>query len=513
MAFALIAEFPLGTYRAHQGSGEADLVPSPARLHAALLCAAAQGTRGLADDGEGLAPHAGDLDALTWLERHPPDGMAIPRTSPNSRAHLRYRRTGIIRTEGRDKAWMDKMAKDPPESSVAVSAPLAWTWREAPPRPVSLALESLAPDVAYVGTSEAPVRLRVGDVEPTHALDPDGSYWDAVGVPLAVPVDGRTEALRRQHRRVMMSPTGSADAHTGSDDVRRPAVVDDGTATALYTPLAQEDTTPLPWSSVILLALDRQIPDRMRVRWAVAVHRALIALIGDGAPGFITGVPPGGDAPGPRPANRLAIQFLSPRMPSAHVAGAATTLALLVPSETAADELEVLGGAVGQLRAVRGPGGALAKVTSRPRVVEARTFWHGDTEAHRWETVPVAVPDTRGVRGRWSLGDAIALSVALLWRDQLVGHGKGDRWQRAMADAAIARGLDVHEAGRVRGGDLGVWVHRTNPHAVVQPYWAVMDLGSLTGPRTLLAVGQSRHLGGGLLVPVNGEARHPEVGP
>jgi CRISPR-associated protein Csb2 len=36
---------------------------------------------------------------------------------------------------------------------------------------------------------------------------------------------------------------------------------------------------------------------------------------------------------------------------------------------------------------------------------------------------------------------------------------------------------------------------------VIQPYRAVLNLGDLTGPRTIAAIGQSRHLGGGLLVP------------
>jgi len=39
------------------------------------------------------------------------------------------------------------------------------------------------------------------------------------------------------------------------------------------------------------------------------------------------------------------------------------------------------------------------------------------------------------------------------------------------------------------------------PGSVVQPYRAEVMLGDLAGDRTMVAVGQSRHLGGGLLVP------------
>jgi CRISPR-associated protein Csb2 len=38
---------------------------------------------------------------------------------------------------------------------------------------------------------------------------------------------------------------------------------------------------------------------------------------------------------------------------------------------------------------------------------------------------------------------------------------------------------------------------------VAQPYRATLGLGTLSDDTTLLAIGQSRHLGGGLLVPVN----------
>jgi CRISPR-associated protein Csb2 len=44
-------------------------------------------------------------------------------------------------------------------------------------------------------------------------------------------------------------------------------------------------------------------------------------------------------------------------------------------------------------------------------------------------------------------------------------------------------------------------VHRVHPHAVVRPYRATIALGDLGGPATIQAIGQCRHLGGGLLVP------------
>ena len=117
-------------------------------------------------------------------------------------------------------------------------------------------------------------------------------------------------------------------------------------------------------------------------------------------------------------------------------------------------------------------------------------------------TVPAAVPDSRALRhGPWSLADAVRLSVGLVWRDELVGRGRGEAWYRQVADAAARRGVQVESVHRVTDTDLGRFVHRVAPGSVVQPYRAEVMLGDLAGDRTMVAVGQSRHLGGGLLVP------------
>lgn len=116
--------------------------------------------------------------------------------------------------------------------------------------------------------------------------------------------------------------------------------------------------------------------------------------------------------------------------------------------------------------------------------------------------MPVAVPDTRPPRGgRWSLADAAALSVALVWRHEFTAPGRGDARYRALAEAASTRGVRVDSAVRMMGGDVGRYVHKVHPDTVIQPYRAVLSLGDLAGPQTIAAIGQSRHLGGGLLVP------------
>ena len=85
MSFAIVAEPLLGVYKGHVSSGQLDPLPSPARLHAALVCAAAQGVRAVVA-GDDLRPCDADLEALRWLEANPPDGIAVPQTLPNDGA-------------------------------------------------------------------------------------------------------------------------------------------------------------------------------------------------------------------------------------------------------------------------------------------------------------------------------------------------------------------------------------------------------------------------------------------
>ena len=56
------------------------------------------------------------------------------------------------------------------------------------------------------------------------------------------------------------------------------------------------------------------------------------------------------------------------------------------------------------------------------------------------------------------------------------------------------------------------YAHKVNEHAVVRPYRAVLRLSGVAGDRVVQAIGQSRHLGGGLLVPRDVPAGRPGSG-
>lgn len=493
MSFAIIAQPLLSVYKGHVGAGQVDPLPSPARLHAALVCAAAQGVRAVTA-GDGLQPCDADRAALLWLEENPPDGVAVPETLGRNSAATAYRKEGLIVKEGRNPL-AEKLAGKPAVSGVSVSGWFAWCWQQAPPEPVVTALSELCPEVPYLGTSESPVLLSVGETEPTHLLDRQADLFTGDGLDLTVAVEGRLQALETAHAGAARAPSLSRDAYSSSEKVAAAAVVTSGLSLGRYT-RPQQPPPPTPWTSVLLFQMSRSspVPAESRVRFAVAAHRALVAKIGEGAPGILTGA----YEPGvPRPANRCAIHFLGPDTP--HIGGCA--MAVLLPAGADEVDLTLIRMAAQQLTQVRVASGPFS--LKAPVEIPADEFWPEPAPGTErwWQTDPVAVPDTRPPRGgSWSLADAIALSAALVWRDEFPAEGRGDTRYRALAAAAGQR-IRVGSASRLLGGDHGRYVHKVHPDTLIQPYRAVLHLGSLAGSRTIIALGQSRHLGGGLLVP------------
>ena len=340
MSFAIVAEPLLGVYKGHVSSGQLDPLPSPARLHAALVCAAAQGVRAVVA-GDELRPCDADLEALRWLEANPPDGIAVPQTLPNDGAATAYRREGLVVKEGRNPL-SEKLTGKPAVTGVAVAGRFAWTWDQAPPEPVAAALAALCAEVPYLGTSESPVRLAVGG-RATHRLDREADLFTGEGLDLPVAGHGRLDALAAAYREASVPPTVKSDAHRSSEKTAPPPVVTTGCDSAATPGPSRRHRRPRGRRCSVF-RVDRAIPAQLRVRYAVAVHRALIALLGDGAPAILTGVYELGV---PRPSNRCAIQFLGPDAP--HVGGPA--LALLLPREASDVDLTLIGG---------GPSGCVA---------------------------------------------------------------------------------------------------------------------------------------------------------
>ena len=505
MSFTIIAELPLGTYRGARADGRPEPLPSVTRLHSALLCAAGFGPRAVATD-EGLSPCDADEAALLWLEEHPPDGVVIPPLTVNGGRVVAYRDDGTIK-QARGRGSTKKLPKAP-DTAVAVAGRFVWTWHEGPPPPVREALTALCSDVPYLGTTESPVRLTAdtGQVEPTHELAREAMPFET-GIEdrdIDSCLPGRTAELVAAHRRRTASSRAGSRAAYGTDEWSISDVPPREAVAPLRYLRHGEPTVAAPWSQALLVPLSRRVPEQDRVRWAVAAHRALIRLIGDGAPSLVTGEYPPGAA---RPANRLALHLLDASDPVAQDAGdngrtSGGTLVILVPADADAADVEVVASALEGLPSIRGPRG-LARVTGQSRVLSGSRFWRPPEPGRLrlWRTVPATVPDTRGNSDDWTFVHAALLSVGFVWKAHLGPvSGRRDDYYRNLAQA-VSAAVAVVSARPLRTIEVGRYAHRVNKHAVVRPYTACLWLGDLATPTTVAAIGQSRHLGGGLLVP------------
>jgi CRISPR-associated protein Csb2 len=449
----------------------------------------------------GLTPSAADREALAWVETHPPDALHVPPMVRNAPAAAAFRSQGLWHH------WSDKKALGDADGSVALDGPLAWIWDQSPPVPVRDALAALCGDVSHLGTTESPVVLGVGEIEPTHRRDPRADPFHGGGIEVEIAQTGRVAALEAAHEETLRPVSPARDGVKADEIALAPRVERSGLATARYVaiPAARRDqeVLPSPWESALVLPIRASVAPRARVAWAVALHRALIALIGDGAPSVLTGR----YAPGvPRPANRLAIQYVWRGLPLAFDLLAAAFV-LLLPADTDAIDRRALSDALRQLTRLHVSADRTVEIdATQLEVVPADAFWAAPAPNRRrvWTTEPAAIPESFAVRGQaWTLEDAALLSVALLWRDALGGRGRGRTWYARLADAARAHGVQIHDAHRLHTQGLQRFVHRVQSDMVIQPYRATLSLGDLGGEQTVLAIGQSRHLGGGLLVPTD----------
>jgi CRISPR-associated protein Csb2 len=501
MPFAILADLPLGTYRGAGADGRPERIPSVARLHAALLCAAGFGPRASERGTDELELDHTDEAALRWLEENPPDSVQLPGLLVNVGRVSAYRDDGTLK-KNKDALSIKKFPKSP-DAGTAVDGRFAWIWREAPPEPVRAALEQLCPDVAYLGTTESPVRLSAvtgGDFGATHDRTAGAGLFTAGGTGIERPAPGRLAELSDAHRAAAGKPPSAAADKYGTDEKSlSPVPRRKATETAWYAPRAARPAR-VPWPEAIVIPMDAPVPEQERVAWAVATHRRLIQLIGFGAPPMITGAYPEGV---PRPANRVALHFLDDRMPARQRGNG---LVILVPEGADAADLDALRHAAAGLTSVRGRGGKKRKLDAkRLQVVSGNSFWAAPEPGtiRLWRTAPPAVPDTRGSRDEeWNFAHAALLSVGFAWKDRLPKvPGRGAARYRGLAAAASDAGVAVVHAKAIRTTYIDRYVHKVNDHAVVRPYTAVLSLGNLAGAGTIQAIGQTRHLGGGLLVP------------
>lgn len=501
VSVGITARFPLGVYHGHLFDGSPDPLPSPARLFSALVNAAHTGTTA-GPDGD-VAPDVADV--LAWFEENPPDGLFLPAYEPltDTRGRVAYRDHGTV------EKFAAKVAPKAMSDGTAVNGLLGWSWADMPDI-TRQTLVRLLEDVPSLGEADSPVVLEIDEVKPNWCLDVGASAFTPGGRVVPVATIGRREALEGTfaQARPPRPPSVAKDRQAKSDRLMIFPPSDQGLMKVRYASIGiEEDPNSLPWRDVYVFPMDdgtgRALTPEHRVKWCVAFHRALVGRIGDGAPPVVTGRYPEGI---PVPANRIAIQYMPASLLAQSVVGdlgMPGAFVVMVPSTISAPEAEVVLDGLDALSFIR-TRWAAPPLAMHEEVFDAAAFWKPSAlgMSRLWSPMPAAVPEVVKQRGRWTFEDAILLSLGFVWRDHLGSVEHGAKGYRSLVEQVRAQGAEVlwH---RSLNKDPAAYAHRMPQGMVAQPYTAQISSGSLSDATTLIAIGQSRHLGGGLLVPVD----------
>lgn len=499
------ARLPRGVYLAHRDDGSPDWFPDPARLHAALLNAAGQGESAVVVDGK-LEPSEKSLEALRWLEHNPPAGIEFPEqrwTAPQS-AKFIYREVSSINAKRRTE---ERAISD----GVSVNGSYGYRWDNVP-EDIASTLEMLCEDVAYLGESSSVAILEPGHVDPTFELDNNSSPFTSGGKFVRIPNPGRTNHLIESFsgRHPAKLPTVARDKFSKSEQPNPPEVAKNFLVQRRYRKPDQEIARH-PWTHVILLEIPgADVLKELRVALCVALHRALISALDRGAPPLVTGKYPKNFQ---RPANRVAFQYLTSHQVAEFVNPEfglnSGVIAVMLPYGADEHELDDLARAIPAVNYLWDRDLGRRRIRFSGNVALAQEFWKPVPSGFKrlWQSASPIVPETRPVShkliGRpWTFEDSGLLSVGFVWKDDFDDSLKGEKLYVALRDQVADKGVRVISTSPV-AGKSSKYVHRTHRDVVVQPWSGLIDLGDLSDSSSMVAIGQSRHLGGGLLIPVD----------
>lgn len=488
MAEALLVRvaFPRAAYSGAE-LGTPEELPSPARIHAAFVAAAAGGPHARVE-GRVLRAQDRHRTAVRWLEDHEPLGVAGPTLRSTSYGARRYRyRAAVGHANETDF-----------EPFSALDGPVTYAWPE-PSEEVVEGLRELAPEITHVGRADgtAIVKVALGafDLEAQDVLA--RAMGRGPGRPLRVARTGRFDALASAH--LQASKAGHHSSGTRSvqaSDQPVPSAGEEATVLRRFAPAVARGSWA--FSEAWRVELRGAVPrwalrlDR-RVAVAVAIHRAVVAAIAADVPAFVSGRDGDGPLRGP---GHLAIHPVP--------ASGGLSVILGLPSGVPEADRATLLDALGARPKVR-----LAARTVRlgtPAISPALPFWPGEG-ALMVTAVPMVLDNAGGPRrGSWTLDDAVICSVGYALRGVLEEAGMewGTGWSFRQALVGKLRDRGVRARARRVPRGAAQFAHRAPRDQLLVAVEALVNLGDLAStPGGLLALGRSRHLGGGLLAPVD----------
>lgn len=546
MALCIKAIFLLGRYQGGSADGTPERYPSPDRLYKALVSAAYKVHGFVGGIQDRMLDDAAIHEALSWLEGNPPTAIYLPASCRPTCDAVAYRDKGYVSDKKNPALRTVLPARATSSVSYRQSGDgdvLAWQWEQEPKAAVCDTLRALCHEIPYLGESTAPVQI---GVESTQDYPIDGSLTlrndlpmrDVVrAVTFAVPEVGRLEELNHSYDKVYCSrkkTIGEREAEQNLAD-SLPARSTEGSA--FYMPAKRmESSLSAPWSMAIFIParVDRnesggegwRVSESQSVAWAVAMHRFLVRAWSVSVTPMLTGRYQ--CRPIERPANNVAIHVVSDDWEGQtlgklrdDIAARAPGFLLMLPCDMPKTDVEQLYALCGrsQERYVYCHGSIPRVQLGEPYMIDATQLWKSVPEGCQryWAPRPLAMAETRAMPGRrgqrrWGAREAAALAVAHVWRSWTLGQrvsqiSAGEQRYWDMVDTV----LDEESPFRLYGwrpvyrNDLRHYVHKTDAGNVLRAMDGLIAIGGDHHEldNAAMAIGQARHLGGGLLVPID----------
>lgn len=520
MVFALSIDFPLGYYQGRDPRGEPERYPTVNRIYSALIAAAFE--------AEIPGPSLGTLlEALSWLEGDPPDAISLPSALMSSRqSATAYRDKGLSSRNAKTGQITATRPQSEHASRVSsVDGPLTFWWKDTPSEEVVTVLSLLAEEIAYIGerSSLARVEARVHPEIDKDALPVSKNHLlpDRQAVRMEYPEVGRLKELSDAYAksRPRRLPSDSQDQPKSKEEEQRPLPPRLCVGLARYRrPVPQRGTAP--WTHGFLVEAMKppspnprhspppQIEESSYVGWSVALHRSIIRHIGWGASPLITGIYAQGVD---QPANHMAIQVLPPTVrPAGWRSSNTSAFVVLFPPEASPEDYAAVRKALQATTSLyRGKNGKV--FLGRPQEFDPTKFWKVPDPGFEywWKPTPAAICEIRsgqeGPSGEpWSIANALELAVGFVWRDRFGTDGlKGLPLYQHIVRSVEATGVQVrhsHKKHFLRSSDFA---HKRKVPDALTAVTGELWLQPLGITTELVAIGQSRHLGGGLLMPVS----------
>jgi CRISPR-associated protein Csb2 len=514
MPYSIKAYFPLGFYQGKGIQGGFERLPTPARLHAALVAGAYNLERLEGRFSGSLSPL--DQSVFDWLEACPPDAVLAPHCMADEGNAIAYRNTGLIGASKKTKTKGDAAFKKVSASSRCfLDGSISWFWVDVPSDEIRDRIDQIVQEVPYLGEAVCPVIIGASSIEeiPQNALHRCAPSFDSIGLAIAQP--GRHQAWEQSYKKTQ-EPI-KRDAAVAKEEEKHAEYPLAGLGTAYYEDSATarlDKATNAPWIHGYMLQVSncsgKRLSQEDYVEWAVCLHRAIVKQFGDALPKCLQRMSPDGHSL----ANGVAIQILSDAFPIAdEYAIDGDAFIAMMPRGASHEEVQLVLGALSHVRHLYSRSLGKIDVMLTGERIDLSRFWKPVPEGfHRiFQPVPLFIPDTRPPSkrkpdgGRWTMDDDARVAIGHVWRDMpsFVVDESGDAGRIVLSRQVDEAGVQVFGGRIVPTGNIRSYIHKTPKGSMLVGGQTCIDLAAIGCNECLTAIGQTRHLGGGLLVPTD----------